>query len=190
MPNLIDLTGNIYGNWKVINKAQSRGGKVYWNCKCQICGTEKEIQGNHLKQNTFANHCQVESIEVRKCLICGKEFQPIKGGYTRKYCYECSPSYSHGDSQGRQSAITAIRHSIKKQLVEYKGGKCEICGYDKSIWAMQFHHINPEDKDFELSTKYNNGVADMQKLYKEVDKCRLLCANCHFEEHEKELLGE
>ena len=55
---------------------------------------------------------------------------------------------------------------------------------------MQFHHMDPEEKDFELSIKYNNGITNMQLLYNEVDKCKLLCANCHAEEHEKEFLGE
>lgn len=120
MPKLIDLTNNKYGNWLVINKAQSKGGKTYWHCKCQICGEEKEIQGTHLKNNTFANHCKQENLSIKKCCICNKEFQIKEGGYTRKYCYDCSPSYQHGDNKGRQVTITSIRNAIKKQLIFYK----------------------------------------------------------------------
>ena len=187
MPNLIDLTGNKYGNWIVLSKAQSKKGKVYWNCKCQVCGKEKEIQGTHLKNNTFLNCCKEKDTLSKKCIICGKEFKIKSQGYTRKYCYDCSPSYK---KENRQSNITAIRHAIKKRLIEYKGGKCEKCGYNKCIWALQFHHINPEEKDFDLSEKYNNGIRDMNLLYKEADKCQLLCANCHFEAHEEEFSKE
>lgn len=114
----------------------------------------------------------------KECLICGKEFETLPRGGNRKYCFECSPS-----STGRAAAITFIRHSIKRELVRYKGDKCEICGYNNCIGALQFHHLDSSQKDFELSVKYNNGNFDMKSLYKEVDKCQLLCANCHAEKH-------
>lgn len=181
MPNLIDLTGKIFKDWKVISKAESRNGKVYWLCKCQKCGIEKEIQGCHLK-NEKVGKCSCENnnfLPEKVCVICGKKFQPKLKAYTRKYCYDCSPS---GDIS-RAAAITTIRHSIKKQLVKYKGGKCERCGYNKCIGALQFHHKDTKEKDFELSSKYNGGNFDISQMYKEVDKCELLCANCHAEEH-------
>lgn len=73
------------------------------------------------------------------------------------------------------------RYRIKKLLVEYKGNKCKICGYDKCLSALEFHHLEPENKDFTISynTKYNN----LDSLKKEVDKCILVCANCHREIH-------
>lgn len=67
---------------------------------------------------------------------------------------------------------------IKKLLVEYKGGKCIKCGYDKCLRALSFHHIR--DKKFTIS-QYKFGL---EKMKEEVDKCLLLCANCHMELHE------
>ena len=122
---------------------------------------------------------------IKKCLICNSEFETVPNGESRKYCFTCSPSYTKNSNQGRASTITAIRHAIKKQLVAYKSGKCEICGYNKSYSALQFHHLDANTKDFELSTQYNGGHLDMQKLYEEADKCQLLCANCHAETHDK-----
>lgn len=119
----------------------------------------------------------------KNCLICGKEFETLPHGESRKYCFECSPSYKKGDNKGRASTITNIRHAIKKTLVDYKGGKCEICGYNKCIGALQFHHIDNTIKDFELSKKYNGGVYDINIFKEEADKCQLLCANCHAEKH-------
>lgn len=73
------------------------------------------------------------------------------------------------------------RHKVKKELVEYKGGKCEICGYDKCLGALDFHHIDPSQKDFAIST--SNIYKNLDKLKEEVDKCILVCANCHRELH-------
>ena len=67
------------------------------------------------------------------------------------------------------------------QLVNYKGGKCERCGYDKCVQALQFHHLNPDEKDFAISGKSYS----FERLKKEVDKCIMVCANCHIEIHEE-----
>lgn len=74
-----------------------------------------------------------------------------------------------------------LRWEIRKKaiLVTYKGGKCQKCGYDKCIEALHFHHVNPEEKEFNVcSASYS-----IERLKKEADKCILLCANCHVEEH-------
>ena len=71
------------------------------------------------------------------------------------------------------------RQRLKAKLVEYKGGKCEICGYSKCIDALDFHHLNPEEKQFNLSS----AKVSFEKAKKEVDKCILVCANCHREIH-------
>lgn len=122
---------------------------------------------------------------IKICKICGKEFSTKNYGSARKYCFECSPYYKKGDNVGRATAITTLRRAIKKMLVDRKGGKCEICGYDKCISALQFHHKNPKEKDFNISKFCCSNRLDLDKAIEEVDKCTLLCANCHAEEHEK-----
>lgn len=77
------------------------------------------------------------------------------------------------------------RKHIKEELVKYKGGKCEICGYNKCINALEFHHLDPSIKDFTISDSSKHYTLDQMK--KEVDKCILVCANCHREIHYKEL---
>ena len=71
------------------------------------------------------------------------------------------------------------RRETKKKLVEYKGGKCEICNYNKCYDVLEFHHQNPTEKDFTISGK----SWSYEKLRVEVDKCILVCANCHREIH-------
>lgn len=83
----------------------------------------------------------------------------------------------------RMDAVSRKRKNLKKDLVEYKGGKCEKCGYDKCVAAMDFHHLNPKEKDFAISK--NGHTKSWAKLKKEADKCILVCANCHRELHEE-----
>ncbi len=83
----------------------------------------------------------------------------------------------------RRSVKTVIdwRKRAKLILIEYKGGLCQICGYNKPFPScFEFHHIDPSQKEFGIggSTK---GIA---RLKKEVDKCMLLCRNCHGELHD------
>ena len=93
-------------------------------------------------------------------------------------CKKCLPK------QALQS-----RHKAKNQIINYKGSQCQICGYNKSIFALDLHHINPHEKDTKLfmfikRTKCFN----LDKIKEELDKCILLCANCHREVHAGELM--
>jgi 5-methylcytosine-specific restriction endonuclease McrA len=72
------------------------------------------------------------------------------------------------------------RKRTKQKLIQYKGGSCELCGYYKCERALEFHHINPEEKDFSISGK----SLSFDKLKDEVDKCMLVCSNCHCEIHD------
>ena len=74
------------------------------------------------------------------------------------------------------------RKLIRKQAVEYKGGKCFICKYDKCIKALEFHHLESDKKDFGISAK--GYTRSWKKVKEELDKCILVCANCHREMHE------
>ena len=78
--------------------------------------------------------------------------------------------------------VVEWRRRKKIELVEYKGGECEICGYKKCIDALEFHHRYPNEKDFTISGK----SWSFERLKNEVDKCILLCSNCHKETHFEE----
>ena len=79
------------------------------------------------------------------------------------------------------AAVRKRRQKIRQMAIAAKGGKCEKCGYDRCIEALEFHHKNDSDKNFGLSEK---GYARAwKKVQKELEKCVLLCANCHRELH-------
>ncbi len=74
----------------------------------------------------------------------------------------------------------------KFELIKLKGGKCSSCGYDKNIAALEFHHLDPSQKESKLDTrKLSNST--MENILKEIEKCILVCANCHREIHSPEL---
>lgn len=76
---------------------------------------------------------------------------------------------------------SVIKHRIEKKqrLIEYFGGKCELCGYSKCNRALEFHHKDPKDKMFALSSR---GLSySLETCIEEAKKCSLLCANCHRE---------
>lgn len=84
----------------------------------------------------------------------------------------------------RQCASDAVirrRKNVKIKAVEYKGGSCEICGYNKCNEALQFHHLDPTQKDFGISA--GGFTRSWEKVKSELDKCIMVCANCHSEIH-------
>jgi hypothetical protein len=72
----------------------------------------------------------------------------------------------------------------KETIINYKGNKCVFCGYNKCIKALEFHHKNPSNKEFSISSFHNS---NLDALKREIDKCNLLCRNCHAEQHAKKL---
>lgn len=74
----------------------------------------------------------------------------------------------------------------KSKAVNLKGGCCSICRYKKNYAALQFHHRNPENKVFNLdSRKLSN--TNWDSILIELEKCDLLCSNCHAEIHSPDL---
>ena len=65
--------------------------------------------------------------------------------------------------------------------IEYKGGKCLICGYNRCNEALEFHHIDSHKKDFGISK--DGYTRSWEKVKLELDKCICVCANCHREIH-------
>lgn len=151
------------------------------------------------------------------CKQCNKQFPNLmkingvkKSLCNRKYCIDCSPwgmhntkSFSHvrvltqerecricqkpyqkKGSMCQSCATNMRRYKIKIDSINYLGGVCSSCGYDKCIGAMVFHHINPDEKDFAISHGYTHS---WEAIKIELDKCILLCQNCHAELHWNEV---
>ena len=81
----------------------------------------------------------------------------------------------------RVQAVQKRRELLKIKAIEYKGGKCERCGYNKYVGALEFHHRDPTQKDFGIS--HRGLTRSWKSMMIELDKCMMLCANCHREVH-------
>lgn len=75
-------------------------------------------------------------------------------------------------------AVAKRRKSLRQKAIEYKGGVCQLCGYDKCPEALEFHHVGNE-KNFGISQK--GYTRSWERVKKELDLCMLLCSNCHRE---------
>jgi len=80
-----------------------------------------------------------------------------------------------------KKAVAKRRTKLKRMVIEYKGGKCALCGYEKYAGAFDLHHIGDSKKEFGLSA--SGLTRSWEKTKKEADKCILVCANCHREIH-------
>lgn len=105
--------------------------------------------------------------EQGTCRECGKGFiYKRSGGHRRTVCNTCS--------------VHKNRFAVKQWAIAYKGGACAICGYNRCMGALQFHHLDADAKQFAIG---GNHTRRKSVLTKELDKCILLCANCHAELH-------
>lgn len=80
------------------------------------------------------------------------------------------------------------RRGLKRKLevINSLGGCCSRCGYKRNIAALEFHHLDPNEKEFQIDLRHFSN-SSLEKLKQELDKCILLCANCHREEHNPHL---
>lgn len=76
--------------------------------------------------------------------------------------------------------IKSFRQRLKERAVYVMGEKCACCGYDKCIQALEFHHLNFEEKEFTITSSSNHS---WESIKQELQKCILVCANCHREIH-------
>ncbi len=80
-------------------------------------------------------------------------------------------------------AVAKRRRKIKLMSIQYKGGKCQICGYNQYPGALDFHHVvhNIHSPNFSIGNK--GYTRSWKRVKTELDKCILVCSNCHREIH-------
>lgn len=106
------------------------------------------------------------------------EIVSIVGCSKSVVAYHCNPKV-------RAKAMIYKNKTRKRQTIELKrlrGSKCEICGYNRCLSALHFHHKNPDKKRDQVSNLLKN--SGIKVAIKETEKCILVCSNCHAELHE------
>lgn len=136
------------------------------------------------------------------CKKCGNKIPnrveingKIRNFSKRKFCLKCSPFNKHNtrnlskptvEIDGKLKTVAGqsqarSRRRKKKKAIEYAGGKCSICGYDRCQAALEFHHPDPKGKEADPSQSVYLWSWKRAKI--EIDKCLLVCSNCHREIH-------
>lgn len=139
----------------------------------------KRLQSSQTNVRHYLNKFKLITIRARKpekyiCKHCGesdqeKFYKRKRRSISRYVCIDCS---------NRQQAEK--NRKIKLLAIAYKGGKCQKCSYNRCPGALSFHHRNPEEKDTAWKSLKNHSF---EKIKFELDKCDLLCNNCHAETH-------
>ena len=113
-----------------------------------------------------------------RCIVCSSQLT----GKQTKYCsVKCKSAFINNRHQNYTSQQRR-GYDRKIQLIELKGGSCQICGYNKNKSALCFHHIDPKTKSFQIDLRRCSN-SSLANLIEEADKCQLLCLNCHAELH-------
>lgn len=124
------------------------------------------------KLNIHTVHNKFNNIEIKApSCMCGESDVNNFYGHKKSQCKKCFTK-----------SVTDAGNSNKMYGVSLLGEKCSLCGYNKSMRALEFHHTNPsiKDKNFKSLRGWSK-----DRLTKELQSCILLCSNCHAEEHER-----
>ena len=109
---------------------------------------------------------------MNTCQTCSREYEwKRSAGHTKTKCNSCQTNIR--------------RFKLKEKCIDYLGGSCQLCGYKRFAEVLEFHHRDPLTKDFTIS---GNHSKSWEKISSELDKCELLCANCHRETHATHIL--
>jgi hypothetical protein len=109
--------------------------------------------------------------EQRKCKKHGMFIHYLNKGKKSSWkCQKCNTEY-----------VTESRRRNKLKLIEAFGGKCSKCAYNRYAGSLEFHHTDPSQKDFGLSSGGNSW--SYKRMFAEAQKCILVCSNCHKEIH-------
>ena len=129
---------------------------------------------------------------MKECYKCGetKEQSEFSINENKKdklnaECKECQKKYfkQYYKNNKEKCVKAVIQNNFSKRAffdnLKIKSG-CDHCGYKDHPAALQFHHIDPKTKTFNIGSNYHLPIDIVQQ---EIDKCIILCANCHKIEH-------
>lgn len=159
---------------------------------CLNCNSEFEKSASAIKRspNHFCKRSCAASYNNRKapkrhpegkCRVCQA---PIRT--TERWCSEACHEQERLEATKsrlakRAPSVVAWRQRLKLKALALKGGSCQACGYDLSVRALTFHHLDPSQKDFSISGK---NIKSWVRVQEELKKCLLLCCRCHAEVHD------
>lgn len=161
---------------KLFNRTIEINGVKKWSSKRKIC-----YECNPFGERKFTGGKGIIKVDViNDTLKCGKckqikSIELFNQDQTRLTGYSCYCK----DCAVEQTISRMVKFKLK--CLDYLTHECTICGYNKCIAALDFHHKDPTQKDV-LISRFKFYTFD-DRVKKELDKCIVLCANCHRELH-------
>lgn len=165
-------------------------GYQYHNCRCSACKiiaavTRKKYRNINLAKARANDRYKKRQLQLdplwrektnkrQNELYHAQVVDPIKGPKLRE---KQKQHYLNNREEIRATA-NARRKKLKEHIVNLLGGKCITCGITNHI-LLEFHHIDPSSKEFDLSKGLGYNWRSLERLENEAKKCELLCANCH-----------
>ena len=168
---------------------------------CKKCGHKfhctTKINGKTVRlfKRVFCLECSPYGEHNTRDLTEGNYGTQIIDGKKYKRCRECQnikpfEEFYAKSEWGRYYAVCSScnkviskkrRDEFNKWCVEYKGGTCIVCGYNRCLRSLDFHHLDENQKDYGIAAIWKKSK---EEVIKELDKCVLVCKNCHGEIHE------
>lgn len=155
---------------KILDISEFDKARNHYTSKCKSCRKEYSIeyrQRPEVKAKTKAYHRAYMAITKNR-----------KRAYKNQRKHLQKPSAKEKRNVARRIWVA----KEKQKCVDYKGGGCSVCGYNKCLAALDFHHINPKEKN-----GYGTGALKAHWTFEknkfEIDKCILVCVRCHREIH-------
>lgn len=155
-----------------LNQIAKREGKSLGSVRYWMKLHELEPNFKNFRDDPSYNKNKI--IDGKKCCSKCRQWKELdgfssKGKYQQGYCRPCLYEYQAERWKER-----------KKKAIDLMGGKCNRCGYCRNYAALEFHHLDPSQKDFDFNVGRRKS---WDKLIAELQKCVLLCSNCHKEKH-------
>ena len=119
--------------------------------------------------------------EPKFCSISGCNEKHSAKGFCQKHYREYKVNKNPMVYKNIENIRTARARLHKKEIVKMMGGGCVLCGYNKNIAALDFHHLDPSQKDY--SPRGLMRKKSIDEIMNEIRKCILVCKNCHAEIH-------
>jgi len=162
---------------RILRYAKKIKSVRYLGNSCNVCGEENIFKLTFHHRDPSEKEFEIGEILKNRWSTIIKELDKCD-----ILCQNC-----HREHHYNEKVINDKRRNDKKIYLEYSGNKCIECGYNKCEASLEFHHRNPNEKEFEISSAWNfenKSLFEIDKhIISELDKCDILCSNCHMMKH-------
>lgn len=162
---------------------------------CKIMGCTGKVHARGVCKNHHQNMIRMGTLKKVRKVPTVQRFC-IKEGCSEEYAAKgfCEKHYQEYKVQTNPEKYKKIElarlhrtRNRKKEIIKEKGGQCTLCGYNKNLAALEFHHPDPSIKEHTPGKALR--IKDFEIARHELEKCIVVCKNCHAELHHSNLFN-